>query len=163
VNRPRLGTGDTLVVNASDAAMRQGSTTKVALLAFAKAGVRVYGVGRLHAKVMVFGDRVVVGSSNLSMRASQGISIEAAVVSDSKVLVREANAFIDGLIAGFQPISLEQISALPDVEPRKRAAPEALDPPERLWVYWPYDHEFVETGTRAGARRARRPRTRTTP
>lgn len=144
LHRPRLGLGDTLVANTSDASMRQGSTSKGALHSFAAAGAQVFGVGRLHAKVMVFGKWAIVGSSNLSTRASQAISIEAAVVSDSSVLVREANAFIDGLVDGLQPLTDDEIASLPEFEPTRRVAPEAVDPPKRLWVYWPDEHEFVE-------------------
>jgi len=138
-DRLPLGRNDVLVVNAGKNAMRQGATSKRALRHYVERGVKVFSVAELHTKIYVLGNRVVVGSANLSERASTGMSLEAAVVTSSKHIRRQAIGFIDDLIARRQPMCLADVDALPDcLVPRRRVLPasEIVDVPERLWAFW---------------------------
>lgn len=141
-----LGHGDVLVVNAGGSALKQGATSKVALGHYVQAGVKVFSVPYLHAKVYVLGDTAVVGSANLSDRAASGASLEAAVISGSKKLLRQANAFIDDLINEREPMTDTDIDLLPDPDETTKSTadgPEVVDVPRRLWAYWTYEEDLT--------------------
>lgn len=91
-----LKRGDTLVVNASDSAVRSRSTSPEAIAAYLEKGVLVYGEGELHAKVIATATKAVIGSANASAR-SRDRTIEAVVVSDSKAMVTKVQRFVGDL------------------------------------------------------------------
>lgn len=138
-----LGKNDVLVVNAGQNSMRQGSTTKDALLKYLSRGVRIFNRPDLHTKVMLFGDTVIIGSANMSLRAVNAKSLEAAVISTSKRLRRQVAEFIDELSSDLRPMSAQAIRALPDVDKavaaRVKEGPEVVDTPQRLWAFWHAD------------------------
>jgi len=141
-----LGRGDVLVVNAGRHAMAQGSTTKFALQEYLKRGVLIYNRPDLHTKVIVLGKLAVVGSSNISRRASRGTSVEAAVVTTSAQLVRQVASFIDDLHSDLKPMTSADVARLPDAPETPGSpsddGPEVIDPPRRLWAYWNEDHDL---------------------
>lgn len=143
----QLAKGDTLVVNAGRNAMEQGATTKHALIAYLDAGVRIYSRSDLHAKVLVLGDTAIIGSANLSLRASTGRSIEAAIVTTTKRTVQQAIEFIEELVDELRPLTRRDVLALPDAKPRTVGGgglgSEVVDDPAVLWAYWSRDVEFT--------------------
>lgn len=88
----RLGEGDVLVCDASDATVKSGSTYPEALLTYAKSGVRIYSVSGLHAKVIVTSGTAWIGSMNAS-ESSRNL-IEAAIRLENSQMVRQAREFI---------------------------------------------------------------------
>lgn len=91
-----LGKGDLLVCDASDATARAGSTRREALDALLGNEVEIWSCPRLHAKVVVTGGRVLVGSANWSARSATKL-IEAGIeVADARV-VAKAEAFVRAL------------------------------------------------------------------
>lgn len=83
-----LRRGDVLVCNASDASIKQGSTSAIALEKFFNRGVQIFNEPRLHGKVVVFPTKAFVGSANVSSR-SKDVLIEAVVeTTDSRVVDR---------------------------------------------------------------------------
>lgn len=80
-----LDDGDTLVVNMSDASVKTGCTDPREVASYLDRGVRVFSVENLHAKVFVFDETVVVGSSNVSNHSARDL-VEAAIeIVDGKV------------------------------------------------------------------------------
>jgi hypothetical protein len=73
-----LRKGDTLLVNASDAAVKSGQTHPQALRRLLNKGVKLYTLGTLHAKIYVFGATAFIGSANAS--ASSRDELKEAVV-----------------------------------------------------------------------------------
>ncbi|WP_395022669.1 hypothetical protein [Dongia sp.] len=76
-NRISFGAGDRLVVDASDHAIRQGLTRAKVLRRAFERGAELRSCSGLHAKVVVMGRTLVVGSMNSSGR-SDGSLAEAA-------------------------------------------------------------------------------------
>ncbi|MBM4023636.1 MAG: hypothetical protein FJ284_15615 [Planctomycetes bacterium] len=62
-----LRAGDTLLVNASEPAVKSGQTHPLALRRLLDKGVKLYTLGRLHAKIYVFGATAFIGSANASV------------------------------------------------------------------------------------------------
>ena len=87
---------DTLVVNASEAAVRSGQTYPQGLRKLLNQGVRLYSLDNLHAKVYVLGSLAFIGSSNASSRSSEGLEEAVVRVRDPRV-VRDAREYVQGL------------------------------------------------------------------
>ncbi len=104
--------GSRLVVNASEAAIKAGQTHPATLLRLLKAGVEIYSVTNLHAKVVVVGRKAVIGSANASMHSANSLVEAAALVSDAKA-VAAARCFIGDLCQQqLTPKRLIQLSKL---------------------------------------------------
>ena len=88
-----LGKGDLLVCDATDATARAGSTSREALRDLIARGVEVLSLPKLHAKVVVAGQRAIVGSSNWS-RHSEDVLTEANLDTDDPTMVKAATAFV---------------------------------------------------------------------
>ena len=89
----RFGRGDTLVTDASDAAIRSGETSARALSAVFGRGAEILNLPGLHAKMLVLGDVAVIGSANLSVQAATG-NVEAAMATDSRAAVAGIKSLI---------------------------------------------------------------------
>src|ERR1044072_5576617 len=61
-----FGDGDVLVCDASDQAIKTGETDAAILKRFLIDGAELYSCPNLHAKILISGDSVVIGSANLS-------------------------------------------------------------------------------------------------
>ena len=124
-----LRKGDVLVCNASDAAIKQGSTSAKALETFNKRGVKIFNESRLHGKVVVFPKRTFVGSANVSTR-SKDVLFEAVVETTDQKIVDSSLQFVENLAKGFSQLDSEDIRRLkritidrpppPPPPPRKR-------------------------------------------
>lgn len=88
-----LKKGDILVVDASEKTVRNGSTDPKALHILLDKGVRIYSKERLHAKVMVLGDTVFVGSTNVSTN-SKYLLHEAVINSNEPDIVQQCKNYI---------------------------------------------------------------------
>ncbi len=73
-----LRAGDTLLVNASEVAVKSGQTHPQALRRLLNKGVKLYTLSALHAKIYAFGTTVFIGSANAS--ASSRDELREAVV-----------------------------------------------------------------------------------
>ena len=104
-----LTRGSTLVVDASDAAVKVGLTDPRELLKLIRRHVAVYSVSNLHAKVVVAGDEAFVGSMNASRRSAREL-IEAAIHTDHRSVVREARRFVESLAS--QKLGDEEVRQL---------------------------------------------------
>ncbi|GBF17385.1 cardiolipin synthetase [Rhodococcus sp. Br-6] len=85
--------GDTLVVNASDSAVRSRATSPAAIAEYLQAGVLVYNERELHAKVIATSRCAVVGSANASTR-SRDLALEAVVITEDPTVVSEVKQFV---------------------------------------------------------------------
>ena len=91
-----LREGDTLLVNAGDAAVRSGQTNPQGLRELFNKGVQLYSLGNLHAKIYVIGSVAFIGSVNASAHSSDGLEEAVVRIRDPKV-VREAREHIQNL------------------------------------------------------------------
>lgn len=93
----RFRSGDSLVVDASEGAIRSGQTDAKLLRRLLKSGVALYNHPSLHAKVLVFDEVAVVGSGNMSDSSANNL-IEASIVTDHPSTVSGASSLIEQLI-----------------------------------------------------------------
>ncbi len=104
-----LRAGSTLVVDASEAAVRSGQTDPRELESLHNAGVDVFSVGNLHAKVFVFGNVAIVGSTNVSNRSATQL-VEAALETSVPGVVKTARNFVKAIAT--EPLGPEHIERL---------------------------------------------------
>jgi len=156
-----LGQDDVLIVDASDQSISTGRTVAVALETYLEAGVRLFSVGNLHAKVIILDDVAIVGSGNVSRRSASHY-IEAAVISDRPELRGQTERFINDLLesASSSLIDRDFVDRIKKIEVFKSANPPedtqpvalALTPEStRFWLVqtwedteYPGDAEQVE-------------------
>lgn len=105
----KLPKGSRLVVDASERAVSSGQTSPADLLKLLKAGVDVYTVPNLHAKVYVFGRRAFIGSANVSRNSSENL-VEALLLTTDADAVAQAKAFVRGLF--LHPLTPELLKHL---------------------------------------------------
>jgi len=85
--------GDILVCDASDTAVKTGETSAAVLAKWYKGGVRIYSRPGLHAKILVMGNNVLIGSANLSQSSVTQLR-EASLLTSRSVIVSQAKAFV---------------------------------------------------------------------
>lgn len=88
-----LKKGDILVVDASEITVKNGGTDPKSLHILLDKGVRIFSKERLHAKVMVLGGTVFVGSANVSSN-SKYVLHEAVIQTNDPKLVEECKQYI---------------------------------------------------------------------
>lgn len=91
-----LKKGSRLVIDASEAAVKNGQTCPEDLLELQKKGVRIFSIPNLHAKVYVFGSQAFVGSANVSSHSENAL-LEAMVRITDRTAVSSACEFVKGL------------------------------------------------------------------
>ena len=114
-----LRRGDVLVCNASDAAIKQGSTSARALEKFFNRGVQIFNEPRLHGKVVIFPKRVFVGSANVSTR-SRDVLYEAVIETTDPKTIGSSLKFVKRLAQGISRLDrddLKRLLALPVPKP----------------------------------------------
>ncbi len=110
-----FGKGDILVCDASDQAIKSGETSAVVLARFYKKGAEIYSCPNLHAKVMVLGRNVLIGSCNLSESSAQVLRELAVITSDTSTR-SQALAYIHSIKDTSSLVNeafLERISKIP--------------------------------------------------
>jgi hypothetical protein len=128
-----LRRGDVLVCNASDAAIKQGSTSAKALKTFFDRGVRIFNEPRLHGKVVVFPKKVFVGSANVSTR-SMDILFEAVVETTDPKIIGSSLRFVQGLAQEISKIDREEMKRLQGLPVAKLPPP---PPMSKSWLELP--------------------------
>ena len=114
-----LRRGDVLVCNASDAAVKQGSTSARALGTFLNRGVQIFNEPRLHGKVVTFPKRVFVGSANVSTR-SRDVLYEAVLETTDPKTIGSSLKFVQRLAKKVSQINhddVKRLLTLPIVKP----------------------------------------------
>jgi len=101
-----------LVVNMGKDAVERGLTSPYAVEKFLKNGVRVYTKDNLHAKVVVLGDRAIVGSMNAS-RNSASVLTEAAIETTEAKAVRACRRFVLSLCG--DPVNPDYIQKMKEL------------------------------------------------
>jgi hypothetical protein len=149
--------GDVLVTDASDASIAGGQTSAIALNQYFKAGVCLFSLPALHAKVVVLDDWAVIGSANASQH-SAFVYFEAAVLTDRPDAVGQTDKLIQSFADAATPVDdsfVRRILSIPVVrtpKPIKRPRKRAAAPTEqRFWLVslrgdadYPGDEETVE-------------------
>jgi hypothetical protein len=154
-----FGAGDTLVTDATDEAIRSGQTSARILRAAVSRGAAVYSCPNLHAKVIVLGNTVVVGSCNLSSRSAEVLS-EAAWVTDDAAAVTAATNYVQGLARQSVRVDssfIARILQIP-VRPRPRA-PDRPRLPSRPEVVLVFFKEAMRGDLKKYARRSAKAQT----
>lgn len=88
--------GDILVCNASREALRSGATNPEALTSLIDRGVDVRSHERLHAKMVVLGQSLFVGSANASGRSARALA-EAVMRTTERAQIFAARQYVLGL------------------------------------------------------------------
>lgn len=104
-----LRKGDLLVTDASNASIAGGRTSAAALQKYFKAGVELFSLPALHAKILVLDDWAVVGSANASQH-SASFYFEAAVIADRPDVVGQTDALIQSFVHSATPINKEFVN-----------------------------------------------------
>lgn len=113
-----LRRGDLLITDASDASIASGRTAAIALEKYFKAGVELFCLSNLHAKVLVLDDWAVVGSANASQHSAE-IYVEAAIVTDRPELVGQADKLVTSLSKDSSPIDDAFVSRILKIPVKK--------------------------------------------
>lgn len=114
----KFGKGDTLICDASDHKIKNGETSAKILKKFFKSGAQLFSCANLHAKVLVFGRNVLIGSNNLS--ASSAILRELALLSSRSAIRSQAAAFIYGIKGESIPIDEKFIARIAKFKVNRR-------------------------------------------
>ena len=91
-----LKEGSTLLVDASEKAVKSGQTCPDELLKLYNKGVKIYSLEDLHAKIFIIGKTLYVGSTNVSGSSKNRLT-EAVIKCTDKVSIDEAKAFIESI------------------------------------------------------------------
>lgn len=89
-----LKKGSTLLVDASEKAVKSGQTCPAELLKLYFNGVQIYSLENLHAKLFVIGKELFIGSTNVSGNSCKLLQ-EAIVKTNDKQAIEDAKAFIE--------------------------------------------------------------------
>jgi hypothetical protein len=106
-----LKNGDTLVVNASHHTIKTGGTSAKVLWKWHRAGVKLFTSDRLHAKLIVMDNLVMVRSANASILSAEQLN-EAATLTDSPTIVSQARSFIYQLAKAATPLTEDRLLEL---------------------------------------------------
>jgi hypothetical protein len=158
-----LAAGSRLVIDFSPNSIRAGSTSALAIGRYVDAGVDVFSCEGLHAKVFVFGNRAIVGSSNVSKHSASGKLVEAAVESSSVRDVVRARTFVQSVSEELvTPSLVRERSKLPvrrrgpaPSRPTRQARPRG----QRVWVVNARPMELEDWEASLGRRVAEQART----
>jgi len=89
-----LKKGSTLLIDASEKAVKSGQTCPEELLKLYYNGVHIYSLENLHAKLFVIGKELFIGSTNVSGNSSKLLQ-EAIVKTNDKQAIEDAKNFIE--------------------------------------------------------------------
>lgn len=116
-----LPPGSSLVVDASEAAVRGGQTYPAELLKLHRRGASIYRLQNLHAKVFAFDNSAFVGSTNASIHSAEVLQEAIAQITDPGT-VRAVRKFIKNLcVELLGPLELKRLQKIyrpPSFKPR---------------------------------------------
>jgi len=121
----KMGKGDLLVVNASEAAIRSGETSARVLRKLHRRGVSLFSAPSLHAKMVLVDQRVMIGSANASLSSASALD-EAAILTDTPVVVSQARSFVRQLARDSEPLNTPQLKRLLAIKVVRRRGQRAL-------------------------------------
>ena len=121
----KMGKGDLLVVNASEGAIRSGETSARVLWKFHRRGVSLFCAPSLHAKMVLVDQRVVIGSANASLSSASALD-EAAILTDTPVVVSQARSFVRQLARDSEPLDTPQLKRLLAIKVARRRGQQAV-------------------------------------
>lgn len=130
--------GDTLVLDITFGAVENGQTDPFEVDKYLRAGVSVFNCTNLHAKVFVFDDRAIIGSSNLSVNSKNNL-VEVGIITSDKKIVKDALRFIKSLqLERVSPeyikLCKEKYKPISKGIPRKKSQEKVLPTYSRLWI-----------------------------
>ncbi len=143
-----FGIGDILVTNASDAAIRAGSTDANELHIITGKKTVIYNVDNLHAKVIITPRAVIIGSANASTNSKQQL-LEACMSSTDSKVIASAGVWARSLFGDLlTPEQIERkmklkVAARRFTGARKKADAET---PDHAPLWLTYVAEFLEPG-----------------
>ncbi|MBX6963102.1 hypothetical protein [Alcaligenes faecalis] len=101
-----LGEGDILICDASNVNVASGVVSATVLEKLFKEGVALFSFVGLHAKLVLTSTHVLVGSANMSQNTSR--LLEASVLSDDPVLLKESREFVEKVLVDERLISIDE-------------------------------------------------------
>lgn len=107
-----LKSGDILLCDATPATIQQGYTDPDVLRRFMELGVEVRSVQHLHMKVVIFRDRMWVGSMNASYSSKYSLR-EAGLMTKDRIAIREARDSMN--LLGSIVLTPEMLPAKPKI------------------------------------------------
>lgn len=117
-----LRAGDTLIVDASDTAVKSGQTSASVLQRYFRCGVAVYHCSALHAKLLVIDGKLIVGSGNASGSSANRL-VEAAILTTDSTLVSQAQSFLFQLAKQSVALDEKSLATLATIKVERRAFP----------------------------------------
>jgi len=152
--------GDVLVCDASDQAIKSGETDAATLKRFLNYGAELYSCPNLHAKILISGNSVIIGSANLST-SSENYLLEASLITTRSQIRSQVSALIHNIIKASTLIDdafIRHIISLPvnrrfrPFASRKKSKVEGIG--TRYWIlntrpldnYPVYEDKFIEKG-----------------
>lgn len=123
---------DTLVLDASPAAIQAGKTCALVVESLFDKGVLLYSSPNLHAKTYVFGSSVVVGSPNLSSN-SRSTLIECAILSRDAGLIVDVKSWIEQLASRSIRVDRDYVNRVKAIAIEPRVTPQEQAGLTGLW------------------------------
>lgn len=118
-NKLKLTDGDSLICNASNFAIKYGQTSAKIIMSYFKKGVKVFSNDALHSKILLTNKLLIVGSANLSKSSAEKLT-ESSILTDSNVLIAQAEAFCYNLLQESHPLNEKDIRTLLKIKVEKR-------------------------------------------
>jgi phosphatidylserine/phosphatidylglycerophosphate/cardiolipin synthase-like enzyme len=112
--------GDQLIVDASPETIASGGTCAIALKALFEAGVNLYSLKNFHGKMFHFGNKVIIGSSNISNNSKSNLT-EIIQISDKTEVLSESFKIFNELAGIATPIDRRLIHILLTIKVNKRS------------------------------------------
>lgn len=122
--------GDTLVVDASPLAIRNGETDAPLLRKLHKKGVLLYDCANLHAKIILLDDVAIISSGNMST-SSESCMVEAGLLSDHDSVAAGVASLIEQLVQQSSPLGPKQIAQLCTIDVIRRGGSNGARPKRR--------------------------------
>jgi hypothetical protein len=122
--------GDTLVVDASTLAIRNGETDAPLLRKLHRKGVQLYACADLHAKILLLDDVAIISSGNMSSNSEHRM-VEAALISDHGSILAGVASLMEQLVQQSSPLDAKQIAQLCKIEVIRRGGWNGVRPKGR--------------------------------
>ena len=115
----QFGTGDVLIVDASDSAIAGGQTDAMVIERAFERGAQLFSLAGLHTKVIVFDRTVSIGSANISALSRERL-VEASLVADDSETTELAEAFLQDVLKRATLIDRAFIQRIKQIEVQPR-------------------------------------------
>ena len=136
-----LQPGSVLVTRFEKSAAQAGQVCPEEIIGWLKAGVRVFNEPALHAKVYVFGEHAIIGSSNVSKTSCERLK-EACVETKDVTTVNAARKFVERLM--LDEVDVEWARAMKRFYREPKAYPMASKQGGKANRQYPRNDHFAE-------------------